>query len=60
MVNKIDKKIVGYSVKDAEAQAAEAAATEAAQTAEPVKKESNVIRMTEAVQRPEMLVGSTS
>ena len=29
MANKIDKKIVGYSVQDAEAQAAEAAAAEA-------------------------------
>ncbi|MGH1428980.1 MAG: NrdJb [Arenicella sp.] len=58
MVNKIDKKIVGYSVQDAEAQAAEAAAAEA-KAAEPVKKESNVIRMHESVKRPDMLVGST-
>ena len=58
MVNKIDKKIVGYSVQDAEAQMAEAAAAEA-KAAEPEKKESNVIRMHESVKRPEMLVGST-
>ena len=62
MANKIDKKIVGYSVQDAEAQAAEKAAAEQAeaqQAEQPEKKESNVIRMTEAVKRPEMLVGST-
>ena len=61
MANKIDKKIVGYSVQDAEAQAAEAAAAEAkaAESVQAEKKESNVIRMTEAVKRPDMLVGST-
>jgi len=59
MANKIDKKIVGYSVQDAEAQAAEKAAAEQAEQAQPEKKESNVIRMTEAVKRPDMLVGST-
>ena len=61
MANKIDKKIIGYSVQDAEAQAAEAAAieVEAAKAAEPIKKESNVIRMHESVKRPDMLVGST-
>ena len=61
MANKIDKKIVGYSVQDAEAQLAEAAAAEA-KAAEPQKKEqkeSNVIRMHESVKRPDMLVGST-
>ena len=58
MANKIDQKIIGYSVQDAEAQAVEAAAAEA-KAAEPVKKESNVIRMHESVKRPDMLVGST-
>jgi len=56
MVKKIDKKIVGYSVQDAEAQVAAAAEAEAVEKKE---KESNVIRMHESVQRPEMLVGST-
>ena len=61
MSNKIDKKIVGYSVQDAEAQAAEAAAAEAkaAESVQAEKKESNVIRMHESVKRPDMLVGST-
>ena len=53
MVKKIEQKIVGYSVQDAEAQAAAASVVEAKE------KESNVIRMHESVQRPEMLVGST-
>ncbi len=53
MVKKIDKKIVGYSVQDADAP------KEAEAVAEQPKKESNVIRMHESVQRPDMLVGST-
>ena len=55
-MNKIDKKIVGYSVKKAEEE-----------TKEPVKIErventlpgAEVIRMHERLERPEMLVGST-
>ena len=56
MVKKIGKKIVGYSVQDAEAQVAAAAE---ASVVEAKEKESNVIRMHESVQRPDMLVGST-
>ena len=56
MIKKIDKKIVGYSVQDAEAQVAAAAESAAVEKKE---KDSNVIRMHESVQRPEMLVGST-
>ena len=52
MAVKIEKKIVGYSVaKDDDKQAA-ANAPEA-------KKESNVVHMTETLERPEMLLGST-
>jgi hypothetical protein len=71
---KIDKKIAKYRVQKAEDKAAESAAAAAAAAAPvaPVKFEpavqmthdtqgrsSKVVRMTEEVQRPEMLVGST-
>jgi hypothetical protein len=70
---KIDKKIAKYRVQKAEDKVAEAAAAAAAAApAAPVKFEpavemthdrqgrsSKVVRMTEEVQRPEMLVGST-
>jgi hypothetical protein len=70
---KIDKKIAKYRVQKPEDKAAEAAAAAAAAApAAPVKFEpavemthdrqgrsSKVVRMTEEVQRPEMLVGST-
>lgn len=60
MAKKIDKKIVGYSVQDLEAkQAAEQQAANAEENAKKETKESNVIRMHESVQRPDMLVGST-
>ena len=68
---KIDKKIAKYRVQKAEDKTAEAAAAPAAPVA-PVRFEpavqmthdtqgrsSKVVRMTEEVQRPEMLVGST-
>jgi len=51
---KIDKKIVKYRVKKPEDKAAEPAAKPV-----PVKESAKVIRMTEELQRPEMLVGST-
>jgi hypothetical protein len=50
---KIDKKIVGYSVKKPEDAAAKPG------TAVVPAKEGNVIHMHEKVERPEMLVGST-
>ena len=57
MAVKIEKKIVGYSVTtDEQSRAAEAAAAKAL----PVKtSESNVVHLTEALERPEMLLGST-
>jgi len=54
MTTKIEKKIVGYKVREPQAeQPAESAAEEAA------KPESNVVQMHEAFVRPERLVGST-
>ena len=49
MSTKIDKKIVGYSVKKDEPEAA----------VEKKSAESNVVQMHEKVERPEMLIGST-
>jgi hypothetical protein len=51
MATKIEKKIVGYAV-----QSNEEAAPEQAQPQVPV---SNVVQMTETLERPEMLLGST-
>ena len=52
---KVDKKIVKYRVRKPEDKPADAAAAEA-----PVKeKTAKVIRMTEEIQRPEVLIGST-
>ena len=54
MALKIEKKIVGYNVvKDDEVAAAPAA------EAKPLKSEGNVVHMTEQLERPEMLIGST-
>ena len=52
MAVKIEKKIVGYGVVKEEEKQAAANAAEA-------KKESNVVHLTEALERPEMLLGST-
>ncbi|MFK8052976.1 MAG: NrdJb [Woeseiaceae bacterium] len=54
MLMKIDKKIVGYTVKKPESE-------EAAKAAAPAKfdEKDNVIRMHEKLERPEMLIGST-
>ena len=51
---KIEKKIVGFSVKKQEEAAAEEAKAKVVE-----KPTAKVIRMTEQVERPEMLVGST-
>jgi hypothetical protein len=57
MTTKIEKKIVGYKVREPEA---ERRAKEAAAAAEaPQQPESNVVQMHEAFVRPERLVGST-
>jgi hypothetical protein len=50
---KIDKKIVKYRVKKPEDKAAEAPKLV------PVKESAKVVRLTEELQRPEMLIGST-
>lgn len=52
MAIKIEKKIVGYGVVKEEDKKEQAAVTE-------VKKESNVVHLTETLERPEMLLGST-
>jgi hypothetical protein len=52
MAIKIEKKIVGYGVVKEEDKKAQAAVAE-------VKKESNVVHLTETLERPEMLLGST-
>jgi hypothetical protein len=52
MAIKIEKKIVGYGVVKEEDKNAQAAVAE-------VKKESNVVHLTETLERPEMLLGST-
>ena len=49
---KIDKKIVGYTVKKPEDEAA-------VQAEEAKKAESNIVHMHEQIERPEMLLGST-
>ena len=54
-MNKIDKKIVGYSVKKPEEAAPEPAKLERVESAPAAE----VIRMHERLERPEMLVGST-
>jgi len=51
---KIDKKIVKYRVARPEAKPAEGAAK-----LTPVKESAKVVRLTEEMQRPEMLIGST-
>ncbi len=51
---KIDRKIVKYRVKKPEDKAAEAAPA-----LKPVKESAKVVRLTEELQRPEMLIGST-
>src|SRR6187402_2680810 len=51
---KIDKKIVKYRVKKPEDKTAEAAPA-----LKPVKESAKVVRLTEELQRPEMLIGST-
>jgi len=56
MTTKIDKKIVGYKVREPEA---ERSAEETAVTEAPQQPESNVVQMHEAFVRPERLVGST-
>ncbi|MEQ8262285.1 NrdJb [Pseudohaliea sp.] len=56
MTTKIEKKIVGYKVREPEA---ERSAEEAAVTEAPQQPESNVVQMHEAFVRPERLVGST-
>jgi len=50
---KIDKKIVKYRVAKPDVKGAEAAALK------PVKESAKVVRLTEELQRPEMLIGST-
>ncbi|MGE0081055.1 MAG: NrdJb [Thiohalomonadaceae bacterium] len=58
MAVKIDKKIVGYSVqKEDEAKPAEAQ-TDAKAAAKPASAD-NVVHLTEKLERPEMLLGST-
>ena len=57
MAIKIDKKIVGYKVRDAQAEQ-DSKAAEVSAPAAP-QPESNVIQMHEAFERPERLVGST-
>lgn len=58
MSNKIDKKIVSFTVKDAKAEeAAAAAAAASALPAGPV--EPTYVQMNEKLERPEILVGST-
>ncbi len=52
---KVDKKIVKYRVRKPEEKPAEAAAPAGCREAESAK----VIRMTEEIQRPEVLIGST-
>jgi hypothetical protein len=52
MAIKIEKKIVGYGVVKEEDKKEQAAVAE-------VKKESNVVHLTETLERPEMLLGST-
>jgi hypothetical protein len=52
MAVKIEKKIVGYGVVKEEDKKAPAAVAE-------IKKESNVVHLTETLERPEMLLGST-
>ncbi len=52
MAVKIEKKIVGYGVVKEEDKKEQAAVAEA-------KKESNVVHLTETLERPEMLLGST-
>jgi hypothetical protein len=52
---KIDKKIVKYRVAKPEAKAAEGAPAKLT----PVKESAKVVRLTEEMQRPEMLIGST-
>jgi hypothetical protein len=54
---KIDKKIVKYRVRKPEEKPAEAAA--AAEASPKGKSTAKVIRMTEEIQRPEVLIGST-
>ena len=57
MAVKIDKKIVSYSVATDEETKAAQAAPKAALTK--AASESNVVHLTEALERPEMLLGST-
>lgn len=52
MAVKIEKKIVGYGVVKEEDKKEQAAVAE-------VRKESNVVHLTETLERPEMLLGST-
>jgi hypothetical protein len=55
---KIDKKIVKYRVKKPEEKAAEEGAA-GAPALKAVKSSAKVVRLTEEMQRPEMLIGST-
>lgn len=55
MVHKIEKKIVGYGVVKEEEEAREAAPA----VVEEKKEDTNVVHMTEKLERPEMLLGST-
>jgi len=59
MTIRIDKKIVGYKVREPQADAAEPAVTQTADTPADGGAGSNVIQMHESFQRPERLVGST-
>ena len=56
MALKIEKKIVGYTVVKEEE---EAAAPVPIAAVEPAKSESNIVHLTEQLERPEMLIGST-
>ena len=59
MVKKIEKKIVGYKVATPEDEKAAEARIATEQESAEQEAKSNVVRMHESVQRPDMLVGST-
>jgi hypothetical protein len=56
---RIEKKIVGYGVKQPQAKAAEAPKPEQKRAGESGSRPAEVIRMHEKLERPEMLIGST-
>jgi hypothetical protein len=56
-MKKIDKKIVGYSVKDVSKK--DNIGTKEIENSAPLNEKADVIRMHEKLERPEMLIGST-